>query len=287
MSEQNPICVSVINMKGGVGKTTIAAHLCHEAYKRKMNVLAVDLDPQANLSQSLMGGVDYKKFLDNNDPSIVDLFKGFHPPDSEHGTPREIHKNDVLKKVRPFFHKDILFDLIPSRFDFSKFLIKSIGSNEFILAEFISKNGGDYDVIFIDCAPTESLLTRTAYHASRYVLVPVKPEFLATIGFPLLRVSLNKFKSANKTHRIDVCGVVINNQAEYVDNNEKLESREQIMSDAGKNEWSVYNTELSYSRGYPKSLRQGRSLANTHCPGTKAVVEFPKFAKDFFGSIGL
>ena len=63
MAEKSgPICISVINMKGGVGKTTIAVSLAHNAARRWVRsgsgdrrVLAIDLDPQANLSQALMG----------------------------------------------------------------------------------------------------------------------------------------------------------------------------------------------------------------------------------------
>lgn len=172
-----------------------------------------------------------------------------------------------------------MHDLLPSRFDFSDFLTKSIGTNEFVLAEFISKHCDDYDMIFIDCAPTESILTRTAYHASRYILVPVKPEFLATIGFPLLKKSLDKFA------HIDICGVIFNDHSEYAENNEKQKSREDITKFAEAEGWKIYKSELSYSRGYPKSLRQGRSLLDTHYPGG-ARKEFGKFAKEFFVSIG-
>ena len=51
-SNQGPLCVAVINMKGGVGKTTIAALLGRHAFALGLKVLAVDLDPQANLSQA-------------------------------------------------------------------------------------------------------------------------------------------------------------------------------------------------------------------------------------------
>lgn len=77
-SREGPVCVSVINMKGGVGKSTIAALLCHYA-PSNLDVLAIDLDPQANLSQALMGD-RYWQFLDNKSPSIVEIFKGFQPP---------------------------------------------------------------------------------------------------------------------------------------------------------------------------------------------------------------
>ena len=60
-----PVCISVINMKGGVGKTTIAALLGrHAALNRNCQVLAIDLDPQANLSQALLRD-GYRQILNN------------------------------------------------------------------------------------------------------------------------------------------------------------------------------------------------------------------------------
>lgn len=71
--EDGPVCVSVINMKGGVGKTTIAVLLSLYASQRN-NVLAIDLDPQANLSQAFMK--DYKRFLNDGLPSVVRCLRG-------------------------------------------------------------------------------------------------------------------------------------------------------------------------------------------------------------------
>ncbi|WP_423907824.1 ParA family protein [Candidatus Spongiihabitans sp.] len=59
-----PTVVSVINLKGGVGKTTVTALLARYAARQGLDVLAVDLDPQANLSQALMTTDDYTKFMD-------------------------------------------------------------------------------------------------------------------------------------------------------------------------------------------------------------------------------
>ena len=70
------VAVSVINMKGGVGKTTIATLLCRH-FARTHKVLAIDLDPQANMSQALMGGTGYRRFLQDRSPSVVDVFKEF------------------------------------------------------------------------------------------------------------------------------------------------------------------------------------------------------------------
>ena len=69
-----PTCVAVINMKGGVGKTTVAALLGRYASMTLgLKVLAVDLDPQANLSQAFMGGPRYSRFLNERSPSIVEI----------------------------------------------------------------------------------------------------------------------------------------------------------------------------------------------------------------------
>lgn len=91
-----PICIAVINMKGGVGKTTVASLLGRYAsMTHGLNVLAIDLDPQANLSQAFMGN-GYRKFLDDKDPSIVEIFKDFHPPSHKKPAPQSLDLNDVI-----------------------------------------------------------------------------------------------------------------------------------------------------------------------------------------------
>ena len=77
-SKKGPVVVSVINLKGGVGKTTVAALLARHIARENLNVLAVDLDPQANLSQALMNENEYTQFMNNREPSIVELFQRLH-----------------------------------------------------------------------------------------------------------------------------------------------------------------------------------------------------------------
>ena len=258
-NEQGPVCVSVINMKGGVGKTTIAAMLARYATRRSTphKVLAIDLDPQANLSQALMGSSAYKGFLENKSPSIVEVFKEYQPPTSDNPSPSPLNIRDAVRTVSIYFSRDI--DIIPSRFDFSDHLIDSIKPDPRVLARLIASNFQDKDLILIDCAPTESIFTQAAYHASRYILVPVKPEYFATIGFPLLNDSLAKFKDENRGHLIDVIGVVINNSTYHYSGNrggpEAQRSKKEIRAEAAKNGWHVFESELPLSRGFPKIMR--------------------------------
>ncbi|HUY36455.1 MAG TPA: ParA family protein [Pirellulales bacterium] len=69
--------MSLINMKGGVGKTTLAAQIAHAADKSGLRTLAVDLDPQANLSQGLLTPEKYIKHLRDKKPTIVQLFEQY------------------------------------------------------------------------------------------------------------------------------------------------------------------------------------------------------------------
>ena len=275
-----PVCISIINMKGGVGKSTIAALLGrHGLFHLDLNVLAIDLDPQANLSQAYMRQ-NYRGFLAENSPSIVEVFSGYRPPSKKKQSPSPLKVDDVLVEI--YKRKRSKLQLIPSRFDFSDHLVEQAKPDSQALSRYISENFQDVDLILIDCSPTESVFTQAAYHASRYVLVPVRPEFFATIGFPLLQQSLKQFKSKNRGHRIDVIGIVINNGTYDGGNDggpEKDRSMDEIREEAVKNRWAVFEHEIPYSRGFPKMMRGDFSHQGN-------AWKFYHFAEEFFRRLG-
>ena len=281
-NRKGPICVAVINMKGGVGKTTVAALLGRYASVRMgLNVLAVDLDPQANLSQTFMGD-RYSRFLNDKSPSIVEIFNGYRPPSSSTMSSGPLKIDDVIVRHTRFGGANL--ELIPSRFDFSNNLIDSIKPDPQVLTKLIVDNFQDKDIVLVDCAPAESIFTQAAYHASRYVLVPVKPEYFATIGFPLLNDSLDAFRSRNWSHQIDVVGVVVNNSSYHYSGNNGGPERERSLSEIQKaadtNGWHVFQHQLPLSRGFPKMMRGdfnhlGDALLYQH------------FAKEFFQRLGV
>ena len=246
-----PNCISVINMKGGVGKTTIAALLGRYASRTlKRRVVAIDLDPQANLSQAFMRE-GYKKFLDEHWPSVVELFHGYVPPGNSVPTPTPLSLDKLLVAETPLGGPNL--ELIPSRFDFSDNLVNSIKVDPRILARFIVSELQDRDIVLIDCAPTESIFTQAAYHASRHILVPVKPEYFATIGFPLLSDSLQTFKKSNPSHLLDVAGIVINNSTYHYSGNsggpERVRAISDIRVEARRNGWVVFEHQIPLSPG--------------------------------------
>lgn len=284
MARQNgPIVVSVINLKGGVGKSTISALLSRFGFTdRGLDVLAIDIDPQANLSQALMHR-NYATFLQRQDPSIVEVFNGYFPPSMTNPAPTAFGTSSASQIIATSQDNSRKLELIPSRFDFSDNLLGAVRPNPRALAHFLSVNFSHKDLIIIDCAPTESIFTTSAYHASGHVLVPVKPEFFATIGFPLLNQSLVNFRNQNRGHHIGVCGVVVNN-AFYDGGNdggpEKLRAMHEIRVEAAKNRWPIFQNEIDHSRGYPKIMRGDYSYSGN-------AQYFHLFANEFFTAMGL
>ncbi len=277
-SERGPICVSVINMKGGVGKTTTVALLGRYAARKPLRVLVIDLDPQANLSQAYMGR-KYAEFLESGESSIVEVFDGYHPPTRNQDSPKLLDPGSTVRQVPVY---ESLY-YVPSRFDFSDNLVKAIRPDPQVLARYIAEHQQDHDLILIDCPPTESVFTRAAYHASRYVLVPVRPEYFATVGFPLLAKSLDSFRAENPSHCIEVIGIVINNGFYDGGNDggpEKRRALREISEEAGKNDWHVFEEEIPHSRGFPKQMRGDRSYGGNSS-------RFPLFADEFLRQLNI
>jgi len=279
------ITVSFINMKGGVGKTTLAVQVAHAADRAGHRTLAVDLDPQANLSQALMTPRKYVTHLRERHPTIVQIFDRYLPASGRHPSPRPVDIHDVIVKKVGYWRSTTL-DLIPSRLELSHSLKNPTGK-ERRLAKELAKVADEYDLIIIDCAPTESILTEAAYFASRFVLVPVKPEFMATIGLPLLARSLEEFKQENDDHMIDICGIVFNHSSTYSIGPEGRQSVKEVTEEATKRDWRVFDTHVHYSASYPKSAREGTPIGSTSYVRYEVTAEFAKFKAEFFEVIGL
>jgi chromosome partitioning protein len=111
------ICISLINLKGGVGKTTLATQIAwYAAIYLNQKVLIIDLDPQANASQSIMKPREYVSYLDKGGQTVVDIFEEFTPTGLASSSPKKL---DPLKTIyRRVEYKDgSLMHLVPSRLE--------------------------------------------------------------------------------------------------------------------------------------------------------------------------
>jgi len=197
------ICVSLINMKGGVGKKTLASQIAwHAVRELDKRVLLIDLDPQANASQSIMSPQTWVDYLDKGGLTVADIFEQFTPTGTASGSPKKL---DPLKAIyhRVDYKDGSYLHLVPSRLELS-WTLRNPHDKETLLPRFVAKIESKYDLIILDCSPTDSILTDAAYHCSRYILVPIRAEFLASIGFPLLKRSIESFKMRHEDKTLDV-----------------------------------------------------------------------------------
>jgi chromosome partitioning protein len=276
------LAVSLINMKGGVGKTTLAFNLAwYASYKMKQKVLCVDLDPQSNLSHYLMGPTFYVDYIQHDRGTIVDIFEQFAPPVVSRGAPAPIKPEDVIVPIREW-HDASFIHLVPSRLELC-WTLKNPTGKDHLLARMISRIGGRYDLILIDCAPTESILTTAAYRASRYIVVPVKPEFLAAIGLPLLVRSLTEFRDSYGNHKIDIAAIVFNDADPNNVMPEHTQSRQDVRTIAEANGWYVCDAEVRHSNSYPRGARDQTPIFRTDYARYYVAAEFETTAKEIFG----
>ena len=160
--------ITLSNHKGGVGKTTSSINIGAGLNKLGKKVLLIDLDPQANLSQSL-GVVDAEK-------NIYGALRGFYKL-----TPIKILKG---------------LDLIPSTLELSGAEIEMIGEpgREYILKQTIKPIKHKYDFIIIDSPPSLGLLTINSLTASDEVIIPLQAQFLALQGLVKLMEVIKKIQ---------------------------------------------------------------------------------------------
>jgi len=276
--------VSIINMKGGVGKTTLTFNLSwYCAWQANLRVLAVDLDPQANLSQYFMGAVNYLKYLNSGNKTVVEVFEQFSAPTAQTGAPSLISPGDVIHKLHEW-NDGSLIHIVPSRLELA-WTLKNPTEKAQLLPKFLSKVADQYDLIVIDCAPTESILTLAAYRSSRYVVVPVKPEFLATIGLPLLARSLNEFKIMHQDQTLDMVGIIFNDKRRSNTPPEQISSCRDVIRLAKTHSWPVFENEAYHSDSYPTGSRDGNPIFKTPYARDYVKGEFHNVADEFLRKV--
>ena len=285
-----PITTCIANMKGGVGKTTLATNLAYYVFKNDMKVLLIDNDPQFNATVSFFRQDEYVQNIKDaeNFKTIYDIYES--PPRGGNRVQSQIDPSKFLHR-RWYFRKGHgQLDILASRIELYDTL-RNPSSKEYVLSKFIEKYCDDYDYIFIDCPPTPSVLTSSAFAASDYALIPVAPGYFAAMGLPQFLNTLNDFKNRLlDPNDIKPLGVVFTRvprqQNEVVRGSiqnikkslDKLNSKIPVF-DSKMTTLSVY--EKALARASPVSKLSGRGAQGR----SKADQEMQQLVAEFFEKI--
>jgi len=187
--------VSVLNMKGGVGKTTISANVFRELFRtHSKKTLLIDFDPQYNLSQLLLTRVAYEKFCEENRT----LWHVVNPEE----TPSifNISENDFIRPgpVSDYVHRlrwmrdsvHITLDLLPGDFQTARINMMTDPSALRVRRQrfhaLINEARTVYDLLVLDCNPSSSFMTRMAVEVATHLLIPVRADRYSILWLEML-----------------------------------------------------------------------------------------------------
>ncbi|MBN2073847.1 MAG: ParA family protein [Actinobacteria bacterium] len=252
MTEKKKPCrvISIVNQKGGVGKSTTAINISSYLGNKGFKTLLVDLDPQSNASSGL--GV----YPEEIKSSTYDILINYLDPEKV-----------ILKTDYKFL------DIIPSSGRLAGAEVELVPSfrREYRLKDSLDKFKDNYDFVIIDCSPALGLLTINALTASREVLVPLQCEYFALEGIAHLVKTIDLIRE-NLNPELRLTGVALT-----------MYSRTRLCRQAAK-EVRDYFPGKVFRTVIPRNIRLAEAPGfgkpiiayNPECKGARAYLELTK-----------
>jgi chromosome partitioning protein len=246
--------ISVINQKGGVGKTTTVINLAAGLSKHKKKILVIDLDPQGNATTGL--GLSN---MENSEETIYGVLNGT----------KQI--SGIIKKTG--FEN---LDIITSNVDLSGLEVETAGDSNRVfilkvkLTAYLNDSRANYDYILIDCPPSLNLLTVMALVSSDSLVVPLQAEFFALEGLTQLMKTIERIK-VSLNPELNIRGILLT----MYDKRNKLSA--QVEKEARD-----YFSDKVYTTVIPRNVRLSEApshgmpvlIYDKSCPGSKSYFNF-------------
>ena len=246
--------ISVINQKGGVGKTTTVINLAAGLTMKGKKILVIDLDPQGNATTGL--GLSN---TENPELTIYSVLNG---------------NKKISEVIQPTKFENL--NLITSNVDLSGIEVETAGDSRRAfklkdeLASILNDSGPSYDYILIDCPPSLSLLTIMALVASDELVVPLQTEFFALEGLSQLMKTIERIKS-NLNPTLNIRGILLT----------MYDKRNKLSSQVEQEARNYFKTKV-YQTVVPRNVRLSEApshgvpvlLYDKSCPGSKSYFMF-------------
>ena len=246
--------ISVINQKGGVGKTTTVINLAAGLSMKGKKVLVIDLDPQGNATTGLG--------LSNNTASEATIYNVLNG------------KKKIYEVIQSTNFENL--NLVKSNVDLSGLEVETADDSRRAfklkdeLSSILNDSRAPYDYILIDCPPSLSLLTIMALVASDALVVPLQTEFFALEGLSQLMKTIDRIKSKLNPD-LEIRGILLT----MFDKRNKLSG--QVETEARN-----YFKDKVYLTAVPRNVRLSEApshgipvlLYDKICPGSKAYFKF-------------
>ncbi len=246
--------ISIINQKGGVGKTTTVINLAAGLSMKGKKILVIDLDPQGNATTGL--GLSNTA---SSDTTIYNVLNG-------------------NKKISEVIQKTSFenLNLITSNVDLSGLEVETAGDSRRAfklkdeLTSILNDSRASYDYILIDCPPSLSLLTIMALVASDALVVPLQTEFFALEGLTQLMKTIERIKN-NLNPQLSIRGILLT-----------MYDRRNKLSGEVEKEARNYFKEKVYQSVVPRNVRLSEApshgvpvlIYDKGCPGSKSYFSF-------------